>query len=170
MDALHEPDSAAGLARRIGATRQKVNYHLRELERAGLVEREGERRAGNLVETLYRAGARTYLVPPRLTWTAPGRAEALHEQRSLEQLVLAGERVQREAAALLDRAAFDGEQIASLSVEADVRFASEAERAEFLDAYLQAVGPLLVKYGRKRGTPYRATLAVYPDPDLEEDA
>ncbi len=90
VDALHGPDSAAGLARRIGATRQKVNYHLRELERAGLVERAGERRAGNLVETLYRAGARTFLVPPRLTWSDPGRTEAMHEQHSLERLVLAG--------------------------------------------------------------------------------
>jgi DNA-binding transcriptional ArsR family regulator len=167
LDALHEPDSAAGLARRIGATRQKVNYHLRELERAGLVEHAGERRAGNLMETLYRGVARSFLVPPRLTWTDPGRMQALQEQHSLERLVLAGERVQREAAVLLDRAAFDGDDIASLAVEAEVRLGNEAERAAFLEAYLEAIRPLLTKYGRKRGVAYRVTIAAYPDPGVD---
>ncbi len=51
-----------------------------------------------------------------------------------------------------------------------MRLGNEEERAAFLDAYLQAIGPLLAKYGRKRGTPFRMTLAVYPDPELEEDA
>ena len=30
-----EPDSASGLARRLGEKRQRLNYHLRLLERAG---------------------------------------------------------------------------------------------------------------------------------------
>ncbi|MBL8987996.1 MAG: helix-turn-helix transcriptional regulator, partial [Gemmatimonadetes bacterium] len=33
LEALAEPDSAAGLARRLGLPRQRVNYHLRLLER-----------------------------------------------------------------------------------------------------------------------------------------
>ncbi|NIP81922.1 MAG: helix-turn-helix domain-containing protein, partial [Gemmatimonadetes bacterium] len=44
LDALLErPDSAVGLARRLGDTRQRLNYHLRVLEGAGLVELEEER-------------------------------------------------------------------------------------------------------------------------------
>ena len=35
------PGSATTLGKRLGLTRQKVNYHLRELERAGLVGRLG---------------------------------------------------------------------------------------------------------------------------------
>ena len=33
-----EPDSATGLAERLGDSRQRLNYHLRELERAGFLE------------------------------------------------------------------------------------------------------------------------------------
>ena len=39
-----EPRSAATLAQRVGLSRQKVNYHLRELERHELVELVEERR------------------------------------------------------------------------------------------------------------------------------
>ena len=38
LAALAEPGSATTLAARVGLPRQKVNYHLRELERHGLVE------------------------------------------------------------------------------------------------------------------------------------
>ena len=40
-----------------GLPRQKVNYHLRTLERHGLVELVEERRKGNVTERLLRAAA-----------------------------------------------------------------------------------------------------------------
>ena len=168
LDALRQPDSAAAVARRLGEPRQKVNYHLKELERARLVVPEGERRNGNFVENLYRSAARTLVVLPRAAWGDPRRLAALADQVSLENLVGLGERLARDAAVLLDRAAFEAEEIASAAVEAEVRFGSEAERAAFLDEYLAAVGPLLSKYATTEGTPYRVALAAYPDPSPEE--
>ncbi|MCH7527740.1 MAG: helix-turn-helix transcriptional regulator, partial [Planctomycetes bacterium] len=41
---LQEPDSSSGLARRLDLPRQKVNYHLRALEKEDLVEFVEERR------------------------------------------------------------------------------------------------------------------------------
>ena len=164
LAALRSPDSAAGVARRIGQPRQLVNYHLKELERAGLVRRSGERRAGNFVETLYRSVARSFVISPRVAWGDPRRMRALRQQHSLERLVLLGERLGRDAAALLDRAAFDDEEIASASVEAEVSFATEEDRAEFLRDYVAALGPLLKRHGHRRGSPYRVVVAAYPDP------
>ncbi|HET6529201.1 MAG TPA: helix-turn-helix domain-containing protein [Actinoplanes sp.] len=165
---LREPASAAAVARAIDEPRQKVNYHVKELERAGLIRLVGERRNGNLMETLYQAAATTFVVSPRLAWADPRRAGALAEQVALDNLVGVGERLQRAAALLLDRAAFDGEQIASAAVEAEVRFADEAQRAAFLSEYVAAVGPLLKKYGVAGGDPYRVVLAVHPDPKESE--
>jgi DNA-binding transcriptional ArsR family regulator len=162
LEALREPASAATVARRIGLPRQKVNYHLKELERAGLVELIEERRVGNFVESVYRAVARTFLVSPRVAWADPRRMEALRSQHSLETLVLLGERLQRDAAGLLDRAAFDGEQIASASVIAEARFEDEADREAFLQEYLRTTAELLDRYGAKEGEPYRIALAAYP--------
>ena len=74
-----------------------------------------------------------------------------------------GERLQRDAIGLLDRAAFDGEEIPAAAVETEVRFADQATRAAFLEEYLAAIKPLLTKYGDRRGDAYRVVLAVYPD-------
>lgn len=162
LAALREPASAAAVARELGEQRQKVNYHVKELERAELVRRVGERRSGNLMESLYQATAATYVVSPRLAWVDQRRIETLAEQVALESLVAVGERLQRSAALLLDRAAFDGEQIASAAVEAEVRL-DPAQRKAFLAEYVAAVGPLLKKYGGATGDPYRVVLAVHPE-------
>jgi len=50
LEQLREPASAAEVARRLGESRQNLNYHPKELERAGVVTRVGERRAGGLIE------------------------------------------------------------------------------------------------------------------------
>src|SRR5262250_3074362 len=55
LEQLAEPDSAAGVARRLKLPRQQISYHLRELEHAGLVELVEERRKGNCLERVVRA-------------------------------------------------------------------------------------------------------------------
>ena len=57
LERLREPASAAEVARQLGQPRQRVNYHLKALDEAGLVEKVGTRRQGNFVESLYRATA-----------------------------------------------------------------------------------------------------------------
>src|SRR3979490_1555524 len=58
------PESASSLAVRGGQPRQKVNYHLRELERHGLVELVEERRKGNMTERVLQATAASYVISP----------------------------------------------------------------------------------------------------------
>lgn len=169
LELLREPNSAAALARVLDEPRQKVNYHLKELERAGLVRPAGTRRRGAMTEQLYRAVANAFVVSPRITWTDERRAAALRDQTSLAALVDLGERLQRDGAGLLDRAAFAGDEIPSASVDVEVAFPDEAARSAFMTEYLEALGPLLTKYGvaRALGAPFRLMLAVYPDPDAE---
>src|ERR671925_2109271 len=64
LAALAEPGSATTLAGRVGLTRQKANYHLRALERHGLVELVEERRKGNVTERVLRATAASYVISP----------------------------------------------------------------------------------------------------------
>jgi DNA-binding transcriptional ArsR family regulator len=165
LDALREPASAAATARAVGQSRQNANYHLKELERAGLVTRVGERRNGNFVETLYQSTAGTVVVSPRAAWSDPRRLQALADQVSLENLVVLGEHLSGDAVALLDRAAFDGEEIASAAVEAQAAFPDEATREAFLGEYVAALSRLLTRYGSSSGHRYRVVLAAYPDPD-----
>ena len=64
LAALAEPASAASLAGEAGLSRQQANYHLRALERHGLVELVEERRKGNLTERILRATAASYVISP----------------------------------------------------------------------------------------------------------
>ena len=74
---LTEPASATMLAAAVGLPRQKVNYHLRTLERHGLVELVEERRKGNVTERLLRATAASYVISPAaLAAVAPDPARA----------------------------------------------------------------------------------------------
>ncbi len=162
LESLREPASAAAVGRRIGQTRQHVNYHLKALEEAGLVERVGQRQNGNFVETLYRAAAHSFVVSPEVAWSDPRRIEVLRSQHSLRTLVAIGEGLQRDAIVLLDRATFEGEQIASAAVSAETHFASEEDRAAFLREYLEVTRDLLERHGTVEGAQYRIVLAVHP--------
>src|SRR5213079_1459275 len=61
---LAEPASATAVAAIVGLPRQLVNYHLKTLERHGLVELVEERRKGNAIERIMRATASAYVISP----------------------------------------------------------------------------------------------------------
>ena len=168
LDALRVADSAAGAARRLGEPRQRINHHVRELAKAGLLVQVGERRKGNFVEQLYESAGGTFVVSPRLTWGDGARLRAIADQVSLQHLVDVGERVQRDAAALLDRAAFDGEQVPSATVEATVHFADADARAAFLDEYLALTARLIEEHAAPHGEAF--TVAFVAHPAIEERA
>jgi DNA-binding transcriptional ArsR family regulator len=162
LDALRVADSAAGVARQLGEPRQRINHHVRELAKAGLLREAGERRKGNFIEQLYESAAGTLIISPRLTWGDGARLQAIADQVSLQHLVAFGERLQRDAAELLDRAAFDGEQIPSVTVEATVRFADADARAAFLDEYLALTARLIERHAAPDGEPFHVALTAHP--------
>ncbi len=101
LEALAEPASATMLASRVGLPRQLVNYHLRTLERHGLVELETERRKGNVTERVMRASAGSYVISPAALTALqpdPGRST---DQRSAVWLLALAARVVRDVGALL---------------------------------------------------------------------
>ena len=169
LSAMRTPTTAAAAARTTGQSRQNAAYHVRALVAAGLLRHAGERRNGTFMEQFYVAAAPTVVISPRAAWGDDHRrADALADQVSLEQLVEHGERLQRDAAVLLDRAAFDGEEIPSASIAVDVSFADEADRTAFLSEYVERVTELAAKYGSRSGDPFRIVTAAYPDPEKGE--
>ena len=101
LEALAEPASATMLASRLGLPRQLVNYHLRTLERHGLVELEAERRKGNVTERVMRASAGSYVISPAaLTALQPDPARST-DQRSAVWLLALAARLVRDVGALL---------------------------------------------------------------------
>jgi DNA-binding transcriptional ArsR family regulator len=162
---LTQPDSAAGLARRLRLPRQKVNYHLRTLEAAGVVELVEERRKGNCVERVVRATARSFIISPEALGALGPTTETASDRLSTAYLISAAGRAIRDVAALETRARKEGKRIATLTLEAEVRFASAASRAAFADELADAVARLAAKYHDERapgGRRFRLLAAVHP--------
>jgi len=179
LEALREPDSAAGIARRLRLPRQKVNYHVRELARARFLERAGQRRRRNMIERRYRAVAQGYIRSPELL----GRLGLAREQA--EDVLSAGALLglmalaQAEAGRASREAAAQGKRLATLSLNSELRFESAEQRARFAEhlraAVVGAIGKYASPYTMEDGTagkgrPYRLVLGCYPMPPKQVDA
>jgi DNA-binding transcriptional ArsR family regulator len=167
LEALAEPDSAAGLARRFDLPRQRLNYHLKELERSGLVKLVEERRKGNCIERVVRATARAYTISPEVLG---GLAEArgqIADRLSATYLVAVASRAIRELGALLARAAAARKRVATLTFDTEIRFASAEARADFADELGAAMARLASKYhdpSATAGRTFRVIAGAYPKP------
>jgi len=167
---LSEPASAAALAARVGIARQKVNYHLRALEAHGLVEVAGTRAWGGLTERLLVASAASYVVSPGAL--GPAAADPLRpaDRLSASYLVALGARMVREVGGLLRRAREAGKDLATLSIDTEIRFRSPAERAAFTRELTQAVTALAARYHDEQapdGRPHRLVIVAHPTPREE---
>src|SRR3979409_1666565 len=88
---LAEPGSASTLAERVGLTRQKAHYHLRALERHGLVELVEERRKGNCPGRVLQATAPAYVISPSaLSAVAPDPSREPDQRSARWPLAVAG--------------------------------------------------------------------------------
>lgn len=159
---LSAPASASMLAVRLGLPRQKLNYHLRALERHGLVELVEERRKGNVTERVLRATAESYVISPGALGRVqpdPGRAP---DQLSARWLLALAARMVRELGELIAGAARAGKRLPTFAVDGEVRFASAADRAAFAEELAGAVTSLIGKYHAEHGRDHRVLLAVHP--------
>ncbi|HYZ01321.1 MAG TPA: helix-turn-helix domain-containing protein [Candidatus Binatia bacterium] len=162
---LAEPRSATGLAGRVGLPRQKVNYHLRTLERHGLVELVDERRRGNCMERVMQATAASYVISPAaLAAVQPDPARAPDRLSARWLLALAAQLV-RDVGELIVEATRAGKRAATFAIDGEVRFASAADRAAFAEELSRTITTLAGKYHRpdsEAGRTYRLVVAVHP--------
>lgn len=167
LEQLAEPDSAAGLGRRLGVPRQKLNYHLRELEREGFLEFVEERRKGNCVERVVRAAAHEFVIAPQAgEHAAPDRFSAAY-------LASTAARILRELASLCIRSRHAGKRIATLTLETEIRFRSAESRSAFAEELTASIAQLTAKYhseGAEGGRRFRLIAASYPSMKLEESS
>jgi len=172
LENLTEPASAAALAKKLVLPRQQVNYHLRELERHGLVEFVEERRKGNCVERVVRSAATSYLISPEALGTLGPDAASRRDRFSVAYLVATAARAIRELALLSLRARRAGKRLATLTLETEIRFRSSAERNKFAEESANFLAALAVKYHsgeESGGRPFRVLMASYPLITKKED-
>jgi DNA-binding transcriptional ArsR family regulator len=162
---LIQPGSATMLATKVGLPRQKVNYHLKTLERHGLVELVEERRKGNVNERVLQATAASYVISPAaLAAVAPDPSRA-PDKLSARWLLAVAARLVRDVGELIVASTKAGKRVATFAMEGEVRFASADDRAAFAEELATAVTALVGKYHDEAalgGRPHRVIVAVHP--------
>jgi DNA-binding transcriptional ArsR family regulator len=164
---LAQPASAATLAARLGIARQKVNYHLHALEAHGLVKVAETRQWGGLTERLLVASAASYVVSPGALGPAATDPARGGDRLSASYLVALAARVVREVSGLLHRSEETDKRLPTLSLDAEVRFRSAAERAAFSKDLTEAVMRLVARYHDEAspgGRPHRLVIMAHPLP------
>ena len=163
LEALRTPCSAAALARRLEMPRQRLGYHLRALEAAGLVRLAEERRKRGFTERLLVAA--DYLVDPDLLALPDSTDPVAISDRTRhpgDHLINMASRVVRDVARMRQSADSQGAHLLTITVEGTLGFASPAEFERFTQDLQQTVASLARQYHSPGGHRYRLVAAVHP--------
>lgn len=166
-----EPTSASDLSQRLDEPRQKVNYHIHQLVDAGLLEPAGTRPARGVDAKLYQATAQAYVLAPDIAGAASARLDEAKDASSASTVLALAGRTQSELAHVMREASADDQRVATLSIDATVRFAGPTERKAFTEALHEAVVDLVERFDAPRADgarPYRVTVTSHPQPRGEE--
>ncbi|MET1232251.1 MAG: helix-turn-helix domain-containing protein [Candidatus Limnocylindrales bacterium] len=166
-----EAGSATTLAKKVGLPRQKVNYHLRTLERHGLIGLVEERRKGNVTERVLRATASAYVISPAaLAAVEPDPSRSPDRLSAFWLLALASKLV-GDVGALLVGATKARQRLATFAMDGEIRFATPADRAAFAEELAATVTDLVARYHDEEapdGRRHRVVFAIHPSvPDKE---
>jgi len=173
-----DPASSTEMARRLGLPRQRVNYHVRALEKAGLLRPAGRRRRRNLIEQRYVATARSYTLSPDLLGPLAPDWRQITDTASADYLLALADQVRSDVGRAAQEAEAEGKRLATLSVKSQFRFETPEQRALFAEAVRAAIVEVIARHstpnvrenGRPgRGRPYRLVLACYPVAEASEE-
>jgi DNA-binding transcriptional ArsR family regulator len=162
LAALIAPASAAGLAEQLDMPRQKIGYHLKALEDAGLVRLAGERKKRGFTERLFVAAENYVLDPALLQVPADPDAVEAQDRHAAGHLIATASSMVRDVARMREAAEAEGARLLTLTVEADLTFARPADFDAFSQDVAEAVAALARKYAAPTGRRYRLTAAAHP--------
>jgi hypothetical protein len=170
-----EPVSATELAAALGIPRQRMNYHVRQLIKAGFLKPAGRRLRRNLVERRYVATARSYALSSSMLGALSSNARKLPEQNSLPHALMTASVMQNELTAITEAASNAGVRVRVLSMATELRFDNAASRSEFATSLLDAMANLIGKHASESAPSsasgsYRLVVGLYPVADTNTSA
>lgn len=171
LAAARQPASATAIAATLGLSRQAVNYHVRQLARAGLLRRAGRQRKRGLVEQKYLVSARAFVLAPELLGPLYDAALPAGDKLTAAYVMSMASLVQREIGRAWHEAQAAGRSLPVLALDSEITFPTAAARAAFAAALTAAITRVVADHGttpprsaEQRARRYRLTLSCYPIP------
>lgn len=167
LQAMVEPRTCPELAEQFGRSPQQIYYHVKALEKAGLVEKVAEKRVRGTVEGHYQASARKYWLAPELVKTV-GSERQTQDQMSLRFLLSLAEEIHEDIGRLGHHSAL-GQDVPSMGLSANVFLPDSRKRTDFLKEVQQSFQRIAEKYSlssavdpKAEAGKFRLVLACYP--------
>jgi DNA-binding transcriptional ArsR family regulator len=163
---LREPGSAASVAAKLAAPRQRIGYHVRALERAGLVVPVTERTHGGLVERLVQASAAGYVVAPQALGPLAPDATTIADRFSTGYQLAVASRIIHDLTDLRARAERARKTVPTLTLDTRVRVASAEAQQAFATDLANAVARVIEKHHDDRtpgGRTFACAVTVHPN-------
>lgn len=162
LELLRTPGSAASLSVALGMPRQKIGYHLRALEAAGLVSLVEERARRGFVERVLVARADAFIVDPAIMGATPGEVAA-QDRYAAEHLVQVASGIVREVTRMRASAEGEGKRLLTFTIETEIGFARPQDLEDFTSRLAEAVADLASAYAPADGTRrYRLVIGGHP--------
>lgn len=162
LDALDTPDSATGLAIKVGSTRQRVNYHLRALEASGLIELAEVRQKRGLQERVMRRVSDILLVDPT---SFAGVSLTANDTAGITAVLTTATDLIRHAAAVANEASEDGSRLATATLDTEVTLRSPSH----MRMLLEEIGETISRYDSEEGLSMRVATTVLPTVEKPND-
>jgi DNA-binding transcriptional ArsR family regulator len=167
LERMREPASASEIGAVLGVPRQRVNYHVKELENAGLVELVEERRRRGFTERVMRATARAFVVDPAVLGPSASPAATIRarDRFAAEHLMSTAAATVREVGRMVAAADAKNKRLLTFTVETELWFQQPADVHRFTAAVAEAIARTAEQHTTPReGRPYRVVLGGYPAP------
>jgi DNA-binding transcriptional ArsR family regulator len=141
LERLREPASATEVALALGVARQRVNYHVRALEQAGLVELVEERRRRGCIERIMRATAQSFVVDPQLlgSTAAPTSPARARDRYAAEHLMTTAAATVGDVGRIVASADAQQKRLLTFTVETELWFGEPADVHRFTAAAADAI-------------------------------
>lgn len=164
---LRTPASATEVASEMQLARQKVNYHLRALEKAGLRSLVETRQKRGCVERVVVAVARAFVIDPSLVGgraTAADR-DAAQDRFAAARLVAAASTIVRDVTRMQARADRQRKRLLTFTLDTEVGFAAPDDVERFSTALAHAVARLAARFTTEGAVRrYRIVIGGHPAP------
>ena len=164
LERLRTPASATELAAELDMPRQKLNYHLRRLESAGLLELVETRRRRGCTERVMQTCAGVFVVDPDVLGPPPATDSARH---AADHLVGVATQTVRDVVRMQGAADRTGTRLLTYTLESEVRFASPSDVHRFTEALAEAIATVAEQFDSPDGRRYRVVAGGYPAPHSE---
>lgn len=170
LEALVEPASATVLATLLGLPRQKVGYHLRVLEQAGLVELAELRQRRGFTERVLRRSATAFVVDPDVLPSPPAVDGSVRsrDRHAAEHLVATASAVVRDVTRMQAAAGARDQRLLTFTLETELAFDQPADVHAFTDALAAAVAEVTDRFHSPGGRRYRVVAGGHPAPRTAE--